>query len=344
MSAPDGTFVAFEGGDGAGKSTLLSLASARQHPTRGTVEILDETLGRVDVFELRPRIGLSSAQLAQQVPEEEKVQDAVVTASYGVTGRWREEYDIEDEGRALGLDTEQPGAAAEDALEVGLLVVVEVPGEAEAVAQRRREQPGPGGRPDDGEGRQLERDRGGAGALAHHDVHPEVLHGHVEHLLGRAGHPVDLVEEEHLALGERGQDGREVARVLDRGAGGQPQGGVHLRGHDHRQRGLAEPGRTGEQDVVRGAVAQPGGGEHEVQLLAHAHLAHELVQVLGAQRGLEPTLLRVDGRRGQRRGLRAHRPPRTEPAMPTSRRVARSSAATSRPSSSSGRAATVASR
>ena len=31
------------GPNGAGKSTLLSLASARQHPTRGTVEILDET-------------------------------------------------------------------------------------------------------------------------------------------------------------------------------------------------------------------------------------------------------------------------------------------------------------
>lgn len=52
--------------------------------------------------------------------------------------------------------------------------------------------------------------------------------------------------------------------------------------------------------MVRGAVPQPGGGEHEVQLLAHAHLAHELVQVLGAQRDLEPALLRVDGRRGQR--------------------------------------------
>lgn len=94
------------GPNGAGKSTLLQIAAARMHPTSGDVGILDEVLGAVDVFELRPRIGLSSAQLAQQVPEEEKVQDAVVTASYGVTGRWREEYDIEDEGRALGLITQ----------------------------------------------------------------------------------------------------------------------------------------------------------------------------------------------------------------------------------------------
>ena len=49
-------------------------------------------------------------------------------------------------------------------------------------------------------GGQLQRDRGGAGALADDDVDPEVLHRHVEHLLGGPGHPVDLVEEQHLAL------------------------------------------------------------------------------------------------------------------------------------------------
>lgn len=94
------------GPNGAGKSTLLQVAAARMHPTTGDVGILDEVLGAVDVFELRPRIGLSSAQLAQQVPDGEKVQDAVVTASYGVTGRWREEYEVEDEGRALALITQ----------------------------------------------------------------------------------------------------------------------------------------------------------------------------------------------------------------------------------------------
>ena len=40
------------GPNGAGKSTLLSIAAARLHPTSGEVEILDETLGAVDVFDL----------------------------------------------------------------------------------------------------------------------------------------------------------------------------------------------------------------------------------------------------------------------------------------------------
>ena len=91
------------GPNGAGKSTLLQLAAARLHPTAGDVGVLDEVLGAVDVFELRPRIGLSSAQLAAQVPANETVQDAVVTASYGITGTWRERYETEDRARALGL-------------------------------------------------------------------------------------------------------------------------------------------------------------------------------------------------------------------------------------------------
>ncbi|KWW41253.1 putative ABC transporter ATP-binding protein YlmA [Micrococcus luteus] len=91
------------GPNGAGKSTLLQLAAARLHPTAGDVGVLDEVLGAVDVFELRPRIGLSSAQLAAQVPANETVQDAVVTAAYGITGTWCERYETEDRARALGL-------------------------------------------------------------------------------------------------------------------------------------------------------------------------------------------------------------------------------------------------
>lgn len=91
------------GPNGAGKTTLLQIAGARMHPTSGMVGILDEILGAVDVFELRPRIGLASAALAKQIPEHEKVLNVVVTAAYGVTGRWRESYDRDDERRAFAL-------------------------------------------------------------------------------------------------------------------------------------------------------------------------------------------------------------------------------------------------
>jgi iron complex transport system ATP-binding protein len=65
--------------------------------------ILEEVLGTVDVFDLRPRIGLTSAALAERIPRDEAVRDVVVSASYGVVGRWREHYDDLDHARAEQL-------------------------------------------------------------------------------------------------------------------------------------------------------------------------------------------------------------------------------------------------
>ncbi|GAA0987455.1 putative ABC transporter ATP-binding protein YlmA [Nocardioides aquaticus] len=91
------------GPNGAGKTTLLQLASAQIHPSDGVVGLLGEVLGTVDVFELRPRIGLTSAALAERIPRHEVVRDVVVSASYGVVGRWRESYDELDHERAHDL-------------------------------------------------------------------------------------------------------------------------------------------------------------------------------------------------------------------------------------------------
>jgi iron complex transport system ATP-binding protein len=91
------------GPNGAGKTTLLGLACARLHPTRGAVHVLGERLGAVDVFELRPRIGISSASLADRIPGSETVHDVVVTAAYAVVGRFREEYEALDDVRARAL-------------------------------------------------------------------------------------------------------------------------------------------------------------------------------------------------------------------------------------------------
>ncbi len=91
------------GPNGAGKTTLLQLASARMHPTSGVVGILGEVLGAVDVFELRPRIGLASSSMAERIPSSETVGNVVVTASYGIVGRWRETYAAMDIARAMEL-------------------------------------------------------------------------------------------------------------------------------------------------------------------------------------------------------------------------------------------------
>lgn len=88
------------GPNGAGKTTLLQLASAMMHPSSGSVQVLDGTLGRVDVFDLRTRIGFASSAMARRIPVNERVIDVVLTAAYAVAGRWNESYEDIDVRRA----------------------------------------------------------------------------------------------------------------------------------------------------------------------------------------------------------------------------------------------------
>ncbi len=91
------------GPNGAGKTTLLQILAAQMHPSSGLAEVLGEVLGSVDVFELRPRIGVASAALADRIPRSERVADVVVSAAYAVMGRWRENYELSDLSRAVEL-------------------------------------------------------------------------------------------------------------------------------------------------------------------------------------------------------------------------------------------------
>jgi len=93
------------GPNGAGKSTLLNLLATRAFPTSGKVYVLEKEMGKVDLFELRTRIGLAGVGISEDIPYEEKVRDVVVTAAYAVLGRWNEDYDLWDESRAVALLT-----------------------------------------------------------------------------------------------------------------------------------------------------------------------------------------------------------------------------------------------
>jgi iron complex transport system ATP-binding protein len=91
------------GPNGAGKTTLLQVAATLLNPTTGTVEVLGQPLHSADVEDLRTRIGMASAAVADRVPPQEKVIDLVLTASYGILGRDVEDYDSDDVTRAVEL-------------------------------------------------------------------------------------------------------------------------------------------------------------------------------------------------------------------------------------------------
>ena len=141
------------------------------------------------------------------------------------------------------------GRAADDRPELPRVVVAEPERHAEAVAERRRQEAGPGRRADERERRQVERQRPRGGALPEDDVEAEVLERRVEDLLRRAVEPVDLVDEEHVARLERGEDRGDVL-LLERRPGHGAQPDAELLADDLRERRLAEARRAGEQHVV----------------------------------------------------------------------------------------------
>jgi iron complex transport system ATP-binding protein len=91
------------GANGAGKTTLLQVAAGSIRPSSGSVSLLGESLDDADLDDLLPRIGWTSAALADRLPGDERVLDVVLTASYATVRRGVERYDAVDETRARDL-------------------------------------------------------------------------------------------------------------------------------------------------------------------------------------------------------------------------------------------------
>lgn len=91
------------GPNGAGKTTLVDMLAGRKYPSCGSIRILDETLGQVEVAEIRQRVGYASPALATQIPGKEKVVNAVLSSVWGMTVSGREAYEDVDVSRADSL-------------------------------------------------------------------------------------------------------------------------------------------------------------------------------------------------------------------------------------------------
>src|SRR5439155_2619926 len=129
------------------------------------------------------------------------------------------------------------------------VVEVETVDRPEPVAQRRRDAPRPGRRPDHREWLQAEAQRPRRGPLADHHVDGEVLHRRIEDLFDRATEAVDLVDEEDVALLDAREDRGEVAGTLDGGPARVVDVHAELARDDRGEGRLADAGRAVEEDV-----------------------------------------------------------------------------------------------
>ncbi len=87
----------------------------------------------------------------------------------------------------------------------------------------------------------------------------------------------------HGAVLEVGEDGDQVAGLLDGGAGGGADGRAHFVGDDVGGAGLAESGRAVQKDVVERLGAAPGGFHEHAELALELGLADKLAQQARAQ-------------------------------------------------------------
>ena len=91
------------GPNGGGKTTLLALAGARRQASSGRAEVLGAVLGRADVRAIHPRISHTSHVLAERMPPGLTVRTLVLTGKRATLSPWFQEFDQEDERRAVAL-------------------------------------------------------------------------------------------------------------------------------------------------------------------------------------------------------------------------------------------------
>jgi iron complex transport system ATP-binding protein len=88
------------GPNGAGKTTLLSMAAAFSHPSEGTVEVLGERLGAVDMRKLRESIGTLEPALSRRIQGRYTGFEVVLTGATGSIALLHDRVTDEDRTRA----------------------------------------------------------------------------------------------------------------------------------------------------------------------------------------------------------------------------------------------------
>src|SRR5207253_9590320 len=111
---------------------------------------------------------------------------------------------------------------------------------SEASAQGSRNQPGAGCRSDQSKLRQLQLYRARGSALANQQIQVVVLHSWIKLFFERRNQTMNLINEEHVAFLQIGQQRRNVSRFFNGGSGRAAQLCTHLVSYDLRQRSFPQ--------------------------------------------------------------------------------------------------------
>ena len=81
-----GRMTAIWGESGSGKTTLLNIAAGYLWPTSGEIEVLGERFGRVDLRELRKRIGWVGSFLSEHMPPAQRPGEVIASGRHASIG------------------------------------------------------------------------------------------------------------------------------------------------------------------------------------------------------------------------------------------------------------------
>ena len=126
----------------------------------------------------------------------------------------------------------------------------------------------------------------------------KILHRGVENFLDRRLQAVDLIDEQHVARLQVGQDRGEVPCPLDHRPRRRAKANAQFAGDDLGEGGFAEAGRAVQQDVVQRLATGFRGLDEHGEVFAGGFLAGEVGQGLRAQRGLRRVFFPPDRRHG----------------------------------------------
>src|SRR5208283_3166400 len=108
-------------------------------------------------------------------------------------------------------------------------------------------------------------------------------------------------EKEDFLFFEGGENGRKVAFAFEQRAGAGLDGNIEFVGDNLGQRGFAEARRTVEENVIEGFAAGTRGLDGDGDVFLYAFLADVFVEALGADGGVEASVV-VNGRAGDDAG------------------------------------------